>query len=92
MWRIWIQIRIQSWVSHGSESRIRQGRYCRVPGGNIIPLLAPGGADAADEDPRGGGAQDARVPLPVRAVSQAVQQAGGHQEPLQVGLHFDTEM
>ncbi len=46
-----------------------------VPG-IIIPLLAPGGAHAADEDPRGGGAQDARVPLPVRAVSQAVQQAG----------------
>jgi hypothetical protein len=42
----------------------------------LLYILFSGGAHAADEDPRGGGAQDARVPLPVRAVSQAVQQAG----------------
>jgi hypothetical protein len=79
----------KSWMRTSDlYSQTRQGRYCTVPGGNIIPGTSPcpGGPDTTDEDPRGGGAQDARVPLPMRAVSQAVQQAGGHQEPLQVGL------
>ena len=47
-------------------------------------IFQTGSANTADEDPRGGGSQDARVPVPVWPVSQAIQQAGRHQEPLPV--------